>query len=151
MMEVHAFKPFKPDFGRRFKRADLEIYGIDHYRPSYSGLVFFNAGKIDAAKVDGSHPNCGGMFSVFGHPECVGDEGHCSPSVPGRFDTRRSHPLTRAFKRVTVTEALRAALEDGGKLQITIVVSDGEGAGKRGDGAPDRLFACDGLQIVTFA
>jgi hypothetical protein len=157
MMEVHEFKSFRPSFSDDFTRADLEIYGIDHFRPSYTGLIFFNAGNINPKTIDPSDPRCAGSFSIFGHSKCVGDEGHCHPHVPQRFDPRRSDPLTRAFKRVTVTTALKAALATRKTLQVTIVVSDGAGAkhvkqsGKKSK-AEERpqLFACNGLQIATF-
>lgn len=148
MMEVHRYKSFKPAFSLDFARADLEIYGIDHFRPSYSGLVFFNAGDADPKEMRSDDPRCAGLFSVFGHSECVGDEGHCHPRVPGRFDMRRSDPLTKAFKRVTVTEALKAALADRSSLQITVLVSDGTDDPESAPRTP--LFSCQGLQIVTF-
>lgn len=159
MMEVHRFKPFKPAITREFKRADIELYGIDHYRRSYSGLILFNAGKVDPKKVTSDHEACAGCFSIFGHPECFGNEGHCTPRPPQRFDSRRSHPLTKAFKRVTVTEGLRAALADRETLEITILVADGEGMrtkkqlkkAKDEGSDPAKLLSISGLQIVTFA
>ncbi len=158
MLEIHRFKAFTPDFTRDWTRADLEIYGIDHFRPSYTGLVFLNADELDPKKVSVETPGYAGSFSVFGHPDCVGDEGHCHPRTPGRFDPRRSHPLTKAFKRVIVTDSLRAALDGRKRLQISIVVGDEEGGkksrkSKKKDAKkrPAKLFDCAGLQIVTFA
>jgi len=152
-MEVHEFKPFKPNFDLNFRRADIEIYGIDHFRPSYTGLIFFNVKKINAKKLKADDSRCVGRFSVFGHEHCAGDKGHCSSTIPNRFAPRRSHPLTRAFKRITVTDALRSALEDDEKLKITIVVSDGDGKKKKKkkDIKSKSIFSCEGLQVVTFA
>ena len=149
MIEVHNFKPFTPGFNLDFKRADVEIYGINHFRPSYSGLVFINAGEIHAGDLETDTVPCAGRFAVFGHEDCLGDEGHCHPSTPQRFDPRRSHPLTHAFKRIVVTEPLREALSESDLLQITIVASDGNDDVAE-DGDP-QLFVCQGLQVVTFA
>lgn len=155
MIEIYNFKPMIFECDPAFCRADLEIYGIDHFRPSFTGLVFFNVGKLNPKKVSADHPACVGRFSVFGHDQCVGDEGHCQVSAPQRFDVRRSHPLTPAFKRVVVTDGLRAALEQGNKIAISIAVADELGSNKpkrkKGDPKPKRpLFKCRGLQLVSF-
>jgi len=153
MIEIHRFAPFRPALRPDYKRADLEIYGIDHFRQSYAALVFFNLGEVDAKTLTPEDPRCAGRFAVFGHPECAGDAGHCAPKTPGRFDLRRSHPLTAAFKRVTVTEALRRALSDSDTLAITVVAADEDGTRPRAadDPGKPRLLACKGLQLVTFA
>ncbi len=155
MIEMHKLKAIKPEIEQDFKRADLEIYGIDHFCPSYSGLIFLNCDEKDPKKLRPDHPDCAGRFSVFGHENCTGDEGHCHMTVPQRFDTRRSHPLTKAFKRVEITGALKKALKTRKTLQITVLVADEEGAvkPKKKKGASKRkaLFSCEGLQVVTFA
>lgn len=155
MIEMHKLKTLKPEIEHDFKRADLEIYGIDHFCPSYTGLVFLNCDEKDPKKLGQDHPDCAGRFSVFGHENCTGDEGHCSITVPQRFDTRRSHPLTKAFKRVEITDALKAALQTRKTLQITVMVADEEGMtkGKKKKSADKRkgLFSCEGFQVVTFA
>lgn len=155
MIEVHEFKPFKPVVPPVFKRVDLEIYGIDHFRQSYTGMVYINVGDIEPTKIKASDSRCAGRFSVFGHAECTGDEGHCSfTQMPGRFDVRRSHPLTPAFKRVTVTDAVQAALEIGDEVAITIVAADEDGAKERKTKSYEtksQLLVCKGLQLVFFA
>ena len=155
MIELHKLKTLKPKILHDFKRADLEIYGIDHFRPSYTALVFLNCDEKDPKKLGPDHPDCAGRFSVFGHENCTGNEGHCSVTVPQRFDTRRSHPLTKAFKRVELTHALRTALSIRKTLQITIMVADEEGMAKRNKKRSAEkgkaLFSCDRFQVVTFA
>ena len=46
MAEQHTFGPV-PVPSEPFARADLEIYGIDHFRPSYVADIYFNAGPDD--------------------------------------------------------------------------------------------------------
>jgi hypothetical protein len=41
--ECQAFGPVElPDY-LDFRRADLELYGINHFRPSYTAHVYLNA------------------------------------------------------------------------------------------------------------
>lgn len=160
MTEKHVFRPFKCTFDlTRCKRIDLEIYGIDHFRPSYTGLIFINDSRVDAKTAMEDRPGFAGRFSVFAHEICYGDEGHCSIRQPRRFDTRRSSPLTKAFKRITVTESIRRALADSDTLMITLIVIDTKGDRKSRKGRKpvnarsvyEKLFSCEGLQLVAYA
>ena len=47
MSELHVFGPIAHGADRSMFRADLELYGINHFRPSYVGLVFFNDPEAD--------------------------------------------------------------------------------------------------------
>ena len=92
-----------------FTRADLVFYGVDHSGPSYEARVFMN--NPDAGvdtPLDAEH-GYAGMFTVFGHGGCYGDEGHCDTTRRTRdpFDLRPPHPLTPYTKTVIVTDALR--------------------------------------------
>jgi hypothetical protein len=147
MREKHVFGPFEHGASPALQRADLEIYGINHFRPSYVALVFFNAPDLSIDEATEDHESYAGSFAVFGHGRCVGDEGHCEVHPHARrFDDRPSHPLTRAFKRVVVTEALRKYL--GSKdLTITLVVSsDPEERTESGE----PLLDFEGMSITTF-
>jgi hypothetical protein len=111
-----------------FTRADLEIYQINTFRPSFVTHVFFNDLDVGTDVLDDvevtRRASYAGRFAVFGHQRCVGDEGHCDEPVRRRrFDDRPSHPLTRAFRRVLVTEALRHVLPDGNELTITVITT----------------------------
>ena len=132
-----------------FKRAHLEIYGIDHFRPSYLSLIFFNDTDVTCDNASPERESFAGSFTVFGHSTCYGDEGHCSSKEElRRFDLRRSHPLTKAIKRVNVTEALRREIKNNSKIDITIVAItyDEEDTTE----ARNSLFDCEGIQLVTF-
>jgi hypothetical protein len=129
-------------------RADLEFYRINHYRPSFTVLIFFNDPKVTARNASRERPSYAGNFSIFGHQRCVGSEGHCEVHVAARrFDDRPSHPLTRAFKRVTVTDALRRATAESESVTITLVAVADPNADVEFDGP---LLDFEGLQLTTF-
>jgi hypothetical protein len=129
-----------------FTRADLEIYGINHFRPSYTTHVYLNAPQMD--DLAATHESYAGSFSIFGHQRCSGSDGHCEVHEHlRRFDDRPSHPLTRAFKRVVITEPLRRAMQAGNqRLAITFVATAID------DDIPDGgpLLDYQGLQITLF-
>ena len=73
---------------------------------------------------------------------------HCDvPLTTRRFDDRPSHPLTPAFRRVVVTEALRLAVSKGKRLTITLVAS---ATANKKDIEGDYLLETSGLQLVTY-
>ena len=146
MSELHVFGPIAHGADRSMFRADLELYGINHFRPSYVGLVFFNDPEADPDNASEDRASYAGRFAIFGHQSCSGDEGHCVVHEHlRRFDDRPSHPLTRAFKRVIVTDALRRCLDE--ELTISIVVSADPKAAMEFEGP---LLDLQGMQISTF-
>ena len=147
MVERYVYGPFGHGAGRAFQRADLEFYRINHFRPSFVVNVYFNDPDVDAATDSRDRPTYAGSFSIFGHTTCVGDEGHCvEQTAPSRFDDRPSPPLTRAFKRIRVTDALRRIL-DRDELTITVIATSSPSAEAAFDG---RLLDFQGLQLATF-
>jgi hypothetical protein len=148
MVEKHVFGPFTHRASPTFQRADLEIYGINHFRPSYVARIFFNDLEVGPENATEDRETYAGSFAIFGHQRCSGDEGHCQVHDHARrFDDRPSHPLTRAFKRVVVTDALRRCL-DRDELSITVIVaSDPEESTESGQ----PLLDFRGMQITTFA
>ena len=148
MIERRVFGPFNHGISEPFTRADLEVYSINTFRPSYVVHVIFNDTKVANLENIEEHPGYGGRFSVFGHPQCVGDDMHCHvPLTTRRFDDRPSHPLTPAFRRVVVTEALRLAVSKGKRLTITLVAS---ATANKKDIEGDYLLETSGLQLVTY-
>ncbi|MEQ8604590.1 MAG: hypothetical protein RIB45_14845 [Marivibrio sp.] len=131
------------------ERVDLEIYGVDHFKPSYAAMVFVNDPDVTAETATPDRPSFAGEFAVFGHATCVGDEGHCSQTKTERrrFDTRPSSPLTKAFKRVTITSAALAAAAKGEEMTLTIVASSGD---PEADERYAPLLDCTGMQLVSF-
>jgi hypothetical protein len=91
-----------------FYRADITFYGIDHGGPSFRVHVFFNA--LGATSETPRTPDEGyvGSFSVFGHGDCFGDEGHCDVRDPvTAFDRRPPHQLVPTTRVLVATEAVR--------------------------------------------
>lgn len=143
--ERHRVGPVQlPDI-TAFPRADLEVYGINHFRPSFTVHVYLNAPDTD--ELDPAQESYAGSFSIFGHQRCAGDEGHCEVHEHlRRFDDRPSHPLTRAFKRVIVTDALRRVVDSGTReVTVTFVLLT---AGAPPTGEP--LLDYQGLQVAMF-
>ena len=148
MVEKHVFGPVRHRASPQFRRADLEFYGINHFRPSYVARIYFNDPDVGPDDATDQRESYAGSFAIFGHPRCTGDVDHCEvPESTRRFDDRPSHPLTRAFKRVVVTEALRRCL-DREELSITVVVaSDPQDSTESGE----PLLDFGGMQLTTFA
>ena len=117
----HTFHVARPD--GPFRRADLELHGLDHSKASYEGRVFLNNSDASVSTpTDEAHGYVGSFF-IFGHGGCAGEEGHCDvPSERRPFDRRMEHQLTSVSKRVVITDALKRALERAGdSLDVTIV------------------------------
>jgi hypothetical protein len=147
MIEVYTYGPISHDASASMSRADLEFYGINHYRPSYVARIFFNDPDVDADSASEDRATYAGKFAMLGHPTCFGGEGHCVADEPrSRFDDRPSHPLTRAFKRVVVTDALRRCLDEP-QLRITVVASSAPDSELPEEGP---LFDLYGMQLTTF-
>lgn len=147
MVETHQFGPFRHGANIDFVRADLEFYGINHFRPTFAADIYFNDPDISEEDTSPSRDSYAGSLAVFGHNVCYGSDGHCEVTQGNRrFDDRPSHPLTRAFMRVTVTDAFRKAVATGEELTITVV------AECNGPLSDDQrpLLDFKGLQLVTF-
>lgn len=147
--DIRTFGPFTHGLARVFSRADLELYGLDHLRPTYTCSIFFNDDSVTADDADSSRPSFAGTFALFGHAECWGASGHCQRLRPSRrFDWRPSPALTPAFRRVIVTGALQQAIASSDELRITLVAVTREPWPDQGD---KRLLVLRGLQLATFA
>lgn len=145
-VEIVQYGPLPFPEDPHYVRADLEFFSINHFRPSFTVHLFFNDDTVDETNYQEDRPTRAGSFSIFGHDVCTGDEGHCAGEGPWRrFDRRPSHPLTRAFKRVTVTDALREAVAEWEDLVITAVV-----VAVPSEMEYERLLECEGVQLVTF-
>ena len=134
-----------------YRRADVELHGIDQAVPSYEGRIFLgNAGADENTPRDEDSGFLGSFF-VFGKLECWGEEGHCEPPERVAFDRRRD-PTRWAKARVRVPEGrLARVLEGAGdepKLSIVAVVPrrpDYDGF------KPEDVLRFDRLSIVTYA
>jgi len=147
MAELHTFGPLKPPSSDSFTRADLEFYGVNHFRPSFVARIFFNDPDVTGDNAARDRSSFAGQFAIFGHQRCSGDDGHCDVHFDTRrFDERPSHPLTRAFKRVIVTDALRRC-GDSPELTITVVVTCDPA---ELDENQQPLLDIQGMQLTTF-
>jgi hypothetical protein len=147
VIERYVFGPVHHNATVPMSRADLEFYGINHYRPSYLARIFFNDPDVDAESASEDRETYAGSFAIFGHATCFGGEGHCEAHEQRRrFDDRPSHPLTRAFKRVIVTDALRRC-QDQPEVTITVIASCDPDATIPEEGP---LLDFEGLQLTTF-
>ena len=146
MAEKHVFGPVAATFPPGTSRADLELYGVDHFCPSYVARIYFDDPDVDPETAGEDRDSYAGRFAIFGHQRCVGDDGHCvTHEHLRRFDDRPSHPLTRAFKRVVVTDALRR--HGGGELTITVIVTADPA---EVEGRTEPLLRFEGMQLTTF-
>lgn len=129
-----------------FKRADLELVGVDQRVPSFSAHVYLDNPRIsEDAGTDGR--GYAGSFAFFGHGEdCWGDEGHCAlPDAVSPFDKRAESTAQPANVTVEVTDALKR-LVDKTAVRVTILAwTAGE---KAGDKEPLHF---DELMLVTYS
>lgn len=140
--------PFAHGCPDAFSRADIEFYGVDAKKPSYTALIFINDPDISIEDATEDRDSFAGTFSVFGHANCAGDEGHCAPPVEKRrFDDRPSSPLTPAFRRVSITQALRDGALASEALQVTLIATTGDAAL---DEEFEPLLDFKAAQLVTF-
>jgi tyrosinase len=134
-----------PPAGLPFERADLIFYGLDHSGPSYEAQVFMAARGV-GGEPDVTHRAYVGSFFIFGHGGCFGDVGHCDiPTAHDPFDLRPAHQLEPAVRIVTVTEPLRALLEQGHEAAKVTVVTHTEGR------ASDAVLSFETLRLATYA
>ena len=152
MAEKYVYGPFAHRVGHDFDRADLEFYGINHFRPSFEVEIYLNDKAVTPKNAGEKRKSYAGRFSMLGHRECFGDEGHCHvPTTNRRFDDRPSHPLTRAFRRVEVTDALKKVYKKADKLTVTLIVTPNAPFKKTRDHKhDDKLFDITGMQLVTY-
>ena len=105
-----------------YARADIELHGVDHAGASYEGRVYIDNPDADENTGDDVDAGYAGRYFVFGHGGCLGDDpSHCEVKERDVYDVRPGHPLTRATKVIQASDALRRAIEGGGKCGITIV------------------------------
>ena len=136
-------------------RADLVFYGVDHGGDSYTARVYLNNPKATATTPTTAASGYAGSFTVFGHGNCYGDEGHCEPRArtTDAFDRRAPHPLEPQTKTVVITTAL--ARVRGSSLTVTVVAVDPRGKRAKASDALRfehlRLAAYDGYGAVGAA
>jgi tyrosinase len=131
---------------QEFIRADLAFYGLDHSGPTYEGRIFLGAKRSIRHGAGIDEPAYAGSFFVFGHGTCHGDVGHCEiPEKRDAFDLRFPHHLTPGATVVTVTDRVRALIEEGrAEAKVTVLAY---GA----DEEPVEALDFTRLRLLTYA
>ena len=123
--KIYVSKPLRLDvkkLDKKFYRADMEFYGIDHSGPSYEGRVFVNNPHANQKTPTTFKNGYFGSFHIFGHGGCFGDTGHCEVRRERRpYDVRPDHPLTPAYKRIIVTDQLKKMGKSTNEFTVYIV------------------------------
>ena len=134
-----------------YRRADIQLHGVDQAVPSYEGRVFLN--RPDADPRTELDPERGylGSFFVFGKVHCWGEEGHCEVPERRGFDRRRD-PTRFAKVRVRIADGLLPRLVEraDGELTLNVVAVIPEREDYR-DFRPEDVLRFDRLSIVTYA
>lgn len=135
-----------------YKRADVELHGVDQVVPSYEGRIFVNRPDADRDTPTDTENGYLGSFFVFGKSECWGDDDdHCAQPAGRKFDRRRS-PTRYAKVRVRTPEGrlaeLAARAEGELTLNLVAVMPEEEGGPEH---SPAEALRFDRLAIVTYA
>ena len=147
-MQRWSSKPlsFAHDPKAPFKRADLELIGVDQRVPSFSADVYLNHTRL---KEDTGRKGKGyaASFAFFGHGEdCWGGDGHCEiPAAVSAFDKRPESAAQPANVTIEITEALRA-VADKETVRVTILAWPSDP--KASTEAPLQF---DELMLVTYS
>jgi hypothetical protein len=105
---------------RDFYRADLTLSGVHMNVPTYEGRVFINNTKANSdTPMDLEHGYVG-SYSIFGHPDCFGDAGHCDIR-PQRFKFDViPYRLAPENIAITITEKLKSIAKQTEDFTVTI-------------------------------
>lgn len=145
--------PFPTEAGQaEFSRADVVIKGLDHSQISYEVRLFLNNPSATADTPRAVEHGYAGRATVFGHGGCYGDPGHCEVVAPSAdpTDLRPPHPLTPLDTYVTVTGALRSALERDGAVR-TLTLVPVSAPPQRADRKPaPELLRFDDVSLQTY-
>ena len=103
--------------------ADLVVDGVQHDGPSFGVLVFFDDPDVAEDVDTAATPSFAGRFTVLGHGNCWGDDGHCAAGAEpvSAFDRRPAHPLTPFSLTLDVTAALRRVGRD--RVTVTMLAA----------------------------
>lgn len=114
--------PINKNPENNFYRADLEFHGIDHSGMSYEARIFLNNESANYKTEQNDSANYVGSFYVFAHGGCFGDAGHCIVKPRNDpYDDRLSHPLTPAFKFLTITKHFNRIMQNIDQITVTVV------------------------------
>ena len=134
--------PRSPE-GPAFNRAELVFHDVDPAGPSYEARIYVHAEPTDVA--EGEQP--AGVFTIFGHGGCFGDEGHCDPVAERQdpYDFRPPDGIPLQLKNVDVTAAIGEI--EGESIIVTVIPVE---AGEEGPVPSDALHFTQ-LRLLTYA
>jgi hypothetical protein len=146
-MQRWSSKPlsFEYDLKAPFKRADLELIGVEQRAPSFYAHIYLNNQRVaDDAGRDAK--GYAASFAFFGHGEdCWGDEGHCEIDPPvSEFDRRAEPTFHSANVTVEITEALLTVAESK-EVRVTMLAFPADPKLK------DDVLHFDELMLVTYS
>jgi len=135
-----------------YRRADVELQGVDQAVPSYEGRLFLNRAEADRETALAAEEGYLGSFHVFGKVFCWGeDERHCEQPDEREFDRRR-YPNRYAKARVrTIDGLLRELVSKSGDqatLHIVAVLPEREDYAQY---KAEDVLRFERLSIVTYA
>lgn len=104
-----------------FRRADIELYGVDHSGPSYEGRIFLNNTEANEDTPTSLERGYVGSYFVFGHGGCYADEGHCDVKERSPFDFRPPDPNERYDYHLKITDQIKELGKGTTEFTVTIV------------------------------
>ena len=147
----HVDLTFKPAATHElsFSRADLVFMGVDHSALSYEVRIYLNNKAADGETARTANTGYAGRFTVFGHGNCFGEDGHCDVPVPlPGAPLTTQHPLIRQRMMVPITKSLKRVCQGGGQLKSVTLVPILK-APKR-DQQGEAPFAFDSVSLRTY-
>jgi hypothetical protein len=136
--------------GSRFRRADLVFHGLDHSGPSYEVRIFFDRPGATEATPMTAESGYVASFFMLGHGGCAGQPGHCEVPVSRRaYDRRPTHQLAPATRWVTVTDAVRRAMQGGG-AEVTVTAVPVVTSGLPRPAADEEIMALERVALVAY-
>jgi len=110
----------KEDLERDFYRADLRLLGVDIKVPTYEGRVFINNTSANLDTPTDLEHGYVGSYGIFGHPDCLGDEGHCDVHTQRlKFDVI-PYRLVPEDISITITDKLKSLAKQTSDFTVTI-------------------------------
>jgi hypothetical protein len=110
----------KENLEKDFYRADVLLLGVHINVPTYEGRVFINNTKANSDTPTDLEHGYVGSYGIFGHPDCLGDAGHCDMR-PQRFKFDViPYRLAPENIAINITEKIKSMLSQTEDFTITI-------------------------------
>lgn len=100
-----------------FKRADIEVHGLEQAGPSFEGRIFLNNPNAELNTAPTRENGYAGSFHVYGYGIWPGD----LEKESGRQAAKSDEVRAPIHKTVIATEAIRDAARKGQDVTVTIV------------------------------